>query len=398
MPKIQFMQTDAQKYALRGVSANKSEVHAAISNLDKGLYPLAFCKILPDFAANDADYCNIMHADTAGTKTSLAYMYWRETGDLSVWKGIVQDSIVMNLDDMACVGCVDNIILSSTIGRNKNLITGDVIKTIIQSTVEFADTMREYGIEIHLAGGETADVGDIVRTIDVGYTAFARMPRKNLIVNDMKVGNVIVGFASYGQAIYEDSYNAGMGCNGLTSARHDVFNHSYTEGYPDSFDSNTPKEVIYTGSKKLTDTLTINNESYNIGKLVLSPTRTYLPLIKKILTDTEGVGISGIIHSTGGGQTKALKFVKNKRLVKNNLFATPPLFELIQSESGTDWREMYQVFNMGCRLEVYCDEAIAQNLIDLAQSFNIDAQVIGHVEDGEGETLTLTSPYGVFEY
>lgn len=393
------MQTDAQKYALRGVSANKSEVHDAIRHLDKGLYPLAFCKILPDFAANDPDYCNIMHADTAGTKTSLAYMYWRETGDLSVWKGIVQDAIVMNLDDMACVGCIDNIILSSTIGRNKNLITGDVIKTIIESTVEFADKMREYGIELNLAGGETADVGDIVRTIDVGYTAFARMPRKNLIVNDMKAGDVIVGFASYGQSIYEDAYNAGMGCNGLTSARHDVFSHAYTEGYPDSFDPNTPKQVIYTGNKKLTDTLTIDNQTYNIGKLVLSPTRTYLPLIKKILTHTEGgQGISGIIHSTGGGQTKALKFVKNKRLVKDNLFPIPPLFDLIQTESGTDWREMYQVFNMGCRLEVYCQPSIAQSLIDISKAFNIDAQIIGHVEDAEGEKLTLKSPYGVFDY
>ncbi len=392
------MQTDAQKYALRGVSANKSEVHDAIRHLDKGLYPLAFCKILPDFAAGDPDYCNIMHADTAGTKTSLAYMYWRETGDLSVWKGIVQDAIVMNLDDMACVGCFENIILSSTIGRNKNLISGDVIKTLIESTMEFADKMREYGIDIHLAGGETADVGDIVRTIDVGYTAFARMPRKNLIVNNMKAGDAIVGFASYGQAIYEDSYNGGMGCNGLTSARHDVFNHSYTEGYPETFDPNTPKQVIYTGNKRLTDTLVIDNQSHTIGKLVLSPTRTFLPLIRKILVDTEGVGISGIIHSTGGGQTKALKFIKNKRLVKDNLLPVPPLFEMIQSESATDWREMYQVFNMGCRLEVYCDESIAQNLINISKSFNIDAQIIGHVEDTEGEKLTLKSPYGVFEY
>ena len=393
------MQSDAQKYALRGVSANKSDVHAAIKHLDKGLYPSAFCKILPDFAAGDPLFCNIMHADTAGTKTSLAYMYWRETGDLSVWKGIVQDAIVMNLDDMACVGCLDNIILSSTIGRNKNLISGDVIKTLIEATVEFADKMREYGIEIHLAGGETADVGDIVRTIDVGYTAFARMPRKNLIINDVKAGDVIVGFASYGQSIYEDSYNGGMGCNGLTSARHDVLSHAYTEGYPDSFDSNTPKEVIYTGNKKLTDTLIIDNQPYTIGKLLLSPTRTFLPLLKKIIETTQGKGINGIIHSTGGGQTKALKFVTNKHLIKDNLLPIPPLFQLIQSESGTDWREMYQVFNMGCRLEIYCDEKTATTLIDISKAFNIDAQIIGHVEENEvGEKLTLKSPYGTFEY
>lgn len=395
------MQTDAQKYALRGVSANKSEVHDAIRHLDKGLFPTAFCKILPDFVANDPEYCNIMHADTAGTKTSLAYVYWRETGDLSVWQGIVQDAIVMNLDDMACVGCYDNIVLSSTIGRNKNLISGDVIKTIIQSTVAFADKMREYGIHLHLAGGETADVGDIVRTIDVGYTAFARMRRQDVIVNDMKTGNVIVGFASYGQAAYEDFYNGGMGCNGLTSARHDVLSHVYTEGYPDSFDSNTPKEVIYTGNKKITDTLSIDNESITIGKLLLSPTRTYLPLLKTILENVDKNQISGIIHSTGGGQTKALKFVKNKHLIKDNLLKIPTLFELIQSESGTDWREMYQVFNMGCRLEVYCDFSIAQSLIDIARNFNIEAQIIGRVEDMNGETgekLTLTSPYGTFEY
>ena len=392
------MQTDAQKYALRGVSANKSEVHDAIRYLDKGLYPSAFCKILPDFAAQDPDYCNIMHADTAGTKTSLAYMYWRETGDLSVWKGIVQDAIVMNLDDMACVGCYKNIILSSTIGRNKNLISGDVIKTLIESTVEFADKMREYGIHIHLAGGETADVGDIVRTIDVGYTAFARMPRKDLIVNDMQSGNVIVGFASYGQAIYEDTYNGGMGCNGLTSARHDVLSHAYTEGYPDSFDSNTPREVIYTGNKKLTDTLSIDNQSITVGKLLLSPTRTFMPLLKTILENIDVSKISGIIHSTGGGQTKALKFVKNKHLIKDNLLPMPPLFQLIQSESGTHWREMYQVFNMGCRLEIYCAESIASALMDISKSFNIDAQIIGRVEDTSGEKLTLTSPFGTFDY
>jgi phosphoribosylformylglycinamidine cyclo-ligase len=397
------MEKDAQKYALRGVSANKSDVHAAIKNMDKGLYPLAFCKILPDFAAGNSRYCNIMHADTAGTKTSLAYMYWRETGDLSVWKGIVQDAIVMNLDDMGCVGCLDNIILSSTIGRNKNLITGDVIRTIIEATVEFVDKMKECGINIHLAGGETADVGDIVRTIDVGCTAFARMPRKKLIVNNVKDGDMIVGFASYGQATYESEYNGGMGCNGLTSARHDVLNHAYTEGYPDSYDSNTPKEVIYTGNKKLTDTLDINGQSFTVGKLLLSPTRTFLPLLKKILENpqnTEGGAVHGIIHNTGGGLTKALKFVKNKHLIKDNLLPVPPLFKMIQQESNTDWQEMYQVFNMGCRLEVYCDKKIAENLVELGKMFNIDAQIIGRVENSKnkGEKLTVKSAVGTFTY
>ena len=394
------MQADAQKYALRGVSANKTDVHNAIQNLDKGLYSMAFCKILPDFVAGDANYCNIMHADTAGTKTSLAYMYWRETGDLSVWKGIVQDSIVMNLDDMACVGCINDIILSSTIGRNKSLISGDVVKTLIEATVEFTDKMREFGIPIHLAGGETADVGDIVRTIDVGYTAFARMKRADLIVNDMKAGGVIVGFSSSGQATYEDAYNGGMGSNGLTSARHDVLSSIYREKYPESYAPETPISVVYTGNKKLTDTLEINNQTITVGKLLLSPTRTYLPLLKDILENTEGGKIHGIIHNTGGGQTKALKFVKNKHIVKNNLFEVPPLFKMIQSESGTDWREMYQVFNMGHRLEIYCDEKIAENLVAAGKMFNIDAQIIGYVtENTEGkETLTIDSPQGIFNY
>ena len=402
------MQSDAQKYALRGVSANKSEVHDAIRHLDKGLYPLAFCKILPDFAAGDPDYCNIMHADTAGTKTSLAYMYWRETGDLSVWKGIVQDSIVMNLDDMACVGCVNDIILSSTIGRNKSLISGDVVKTLIEATVEFTDKMREFGIPIHLAGGETADVGDIVRTIDVGYTAFARMKRNELIVNDIKAGDVIVGFSSSGQATYEDAYNGGMGSNGLTSARHDVLSAVYRSKYPESYAPETPLSVVYTGNKNLTDTLDVNNQSITVGKLLLSPTRTYMPLLKQILENTDGTSrgnreggkIHGIIHNTGGGQTKVLKFVKNKHIVKNNLFDVPPLFQMIQTESATEWREMYQVFNMGHRLEIYCDEKIAENLVAVGKMFNIDAQIIGYVKDNtEGkETLTIDSKQGTFEY
>jgi phosphoribosylformylglycinamidine cyclo-ligase len=407
------MNSDAQKYALRGVSANKSEVHDAIKNLDKGLFPLAFCKILPDFAAGDSDYCNIMHADTAGTKTSLAYLYWKETGDLDVWKGIVQDSIVMNLDDMACVGCFQDIILSSTVGRNKNLISGDVIKTIIQAGVEFIENMEKHGIRLHHAGGETADVGDIVRTIDVGYTAFARMKRNALIVNDIQAKNVIVGFASYGQSTYENTYNGGMGSNGLTSARHDVLSHFYADKYPDSFDLNTPKEVIYQGSKKLTDTIVIDGKETTIGKLILSPTRTFLPLIKEIFEhfgqNTEGgktEGIHGIIHSTGGGQTKVLKFVKDKHIVKNNLFPVPPLFKMIQEESKTDWREMFQVFNMGTRLEIYCDAQIADKLIAIGKSFNIDGQVIGFVEnlpngrqDTEGgERLTIEGEYGTFKY
>jgi phosphoribosylformylglycinamidine cyclo-ligase len=393
------MQTDAEKYALRGVSANKTDVHKAIKNLDKGLYPMAFCKILPDFAANDPDFCNIMHADTAGTKTSLAYLYWRETGDLSVWKGIVQDAIVMNLDDMACVGCVDNIILSSTIGRNKNLISGDVIQTLIESTVSFVDKMRQYGIQIHLAGGETADVGDIVRTIDVGYTAFARMKREDLIVNDIKGGNVIVGFASYGQATYEDTYNGGMGSNGLTSARHDVLANTYAAQFPESFDPATPPSVVYSGHRQLTDEVEIGEKRVTVGQLVLSPTRTYLPILKAILQTVERLHLHGIIHNTGGGQTKVLKFVKNKHIIKNNLLEVPPLFELIQQESGTSWREMYQVFNMGHRLEVYCDEKIAESLVSIGKHFNIDAQIIGYVKNTEGgEKLTIESSKGVFDY
>ena len=393
------MTNDAEKYALRGVSANKTDVHAAIKNLDKGLFPTAFCKILPDFVGKNADYCNIMHADTAGTKTSLAYLYWRETGDLSVWKGIVQDAIVMNLDDMACVGCVDDIVLSSTIGRNKNLISGDVIKTLIDATVEFADTMRDFGVNIHLAGGETADVGDIVRTVDVGFTAFARMKRKNLMINRVQAGDVIVGFSSSGQSTYETEYNGGMGSNGLTSARHDVLAHEYAERFTESYNPATPKSVVYSGSKKLTDTLVIDKKEITVGKLLLSPTRTYLPLLKKILSNTEQSQIHGIIHNTGGGQTKALKFVENVHIVKNNLFEVPPLFQMIQSESQTEWREMYQVFNMGHRLEVYCSEKIAENLVKTAKNLNIDAQIIGYVKNTEGgEKLTVQSPCGQFDY
>jgi phosphoribosylformylglycinamidine cyclo-ligase len=384
------------KYDLRGVSATKDEVHKAIKNLDKGLYPKAFCKILPDFAAGDPEYCNLMHADTAGTKTSLAYMYWKETGDLSVWKGIAQDAIVMNLDDMACVGAVSNILLSSTIGRNKNIITGDVIQAVIEGTTELVEKMKEFGVEIHQAGGETADVGDIVRTIDVGYTAFARLKREDLIVNDIKAGDVIVGLASYGQASYEDSYNGGMGSNGLTSARHDVFDHSHAEKYPDSYDHHTPDEVVYVGSKKLTDTITIDGQEITIGKLVLSPTRTYLPVLAKVIE--KGLDIHGIIHNTGGGQAKVSKFIENKHVIKDNLLPIPPLFQMIQEESGTEWKEMYRVFNMGTRLEFYVSEKDAQTIIDISKSFNIDAQIIGRVEDGEGEKVTVKGPYGEYVY
>lgn len=391
------MKKDQLKYDLRGVSASKSEVHAAIKNLDKGLYPTAFCKILPDIAANDSAYCNLMHADTAGTKTSLAYMYWRETGDLSVWRGIAQDAIVMNLDDMACVGCTEGILLSSTIGRNKNLISGDVISELINGTVEFVEQLREFGIDIHLAGGETADVGDIVRTIDVGYTAFARMKRDDLIINNIQPGDVIVGVASHGQASYETEYNGGMGSNGLTSARHDVFSKIYSEKYPDSYDHNTPDEVVFIGNKKLTDTIDIEGQQIPIGKLVLSPTRTFMPLLNEVFK-TLKKEINGIIHCTGGAQTKVLKFVDNVHIIKDNLFDTPPLFELIQKESGTDWKEMYQVFNMGNRLEFYLPEQHAQTIIDVAKSFNIDAQVIGHVTASPTNKLTIKSPYGTFEY
>jgi phosphoribosylformylglycinamidine cyclo-ligase len=385
------------KYDLRGVSATKDEVHAAIKNLDKGLYPNAFCKILPDFAAGESDYCNIMHADTAGTKTSLAYLYWKETGNLDVWKGIAQDAIMMNLDDMACVGCTDNILLSSTIGRNKNLITGDVIRTIIQATVEIAENLKEYGVQIHLAGGETADVGDIVRTIDVGYTAFARMKRSDLVINHIQDGDVIVGLASYGQATYETAYNGGMGSNGLTSARHDVLHHEYATKYPDSYDKNTPESVVYVGSKRLTDEVIIDGIKTDVGRLILSPTRTYLPVLQVLLKRLKPY-IHGLIHCTGGAQTKVLKFVEGVHIVKDNLFATPPLFELIQTESQTAWREMYQVFNMGHRLEVYLPKEKAQNVIEIAKSFGIDAQIIGRVHAAEKNKLTLDSPYGVFEY
>lgn len=385
------------KYDKRGVSASKSEVHAAIQHLDKGLYPNAFCKILPDLTGGSEAHCNILHADTAGTKTSLAYLYWRETGDLSVWAGIAQDAIVMNLDDMACVGCTDNILLSSTIGRNKLLIPAEVLAAVIRGTSDFCDTMREHGVEIHLAGGETADVGDIVRTIDVGITAFARMERSGLIVNDIRPGDAIVGLASFGQAIYENEYNGGMGSNGLTAARHDVFAKKYAAKYPESFDPNLPDEVVFTGKHSLTETLEIENQEITVGKLVLSPTRTYLPVLREIFKKHRA-DLHGVIHCSGGGQTKVLKFMHNCHAIKDNLFPAPPLFRLIQASSGTDWREMYQVFNMGHRMEIYLPPALAESVIAISEQFGIEARLVGRVEAADGEKVTVRGEFGAFEY
>jgi phosphoribosylformylglycinamidine cyclo-ligase len=390
--------SDAYKYNQRGVSADKNEVHNAIAGMDKGLFPNAFCKILPDIAGNDEAYCNIMHADTAGTKPSLAYMYWKTTGDISVWKGIVQDALVMNLDDMACVGCTDNIIISSTIARNKHLIDAEVISALIRSCNDFIEEMKDYGINIHHAGGETADVGDIMRTLDVGYTAFARMKREDLIINNIQPGDVIVGFASYGQTTYEQSYNGGMGSNGLTSARHDVFSHQYANEFPESYNPAIDKSVVFSGSKKLEDLIEIPGYGHiTAGKLVLSPTRTYLPILKEILNLYRSK-INGMIHCTGGGQTKVKKFIRNRHIIKDNLLPVPPLFELIQSESNTSWKEMYQVFNMGHRMEIYTDQETASALLDIAASFKLDAAVIGHVENHENEKVTLQTPHGIFEY
>jgi phosphoribosylformylglycinamidine cyclo-ligase len=387
------------RYDRRGVSASKNEVHDAIKGLDKGLFPNAFCKILPDVVAGDSAYCNIMHADTAGTKTSLAYLYWKETGDLSVWKGVVQDSIVMNLDDMACVGCVDDIILSSTIGRNKSLISGEVIREVIQGAQAFIEKMGEMGVRILSAGGETADVGDIVRTIDIGFTAFARMKRSDIINIDIQEGDYIVGFSSYGKAVYEDEYNGGMGSNGLTSARHDVFNKIYQAKYPDSFDPNIPSDVVYTGTYKLTDPIDVDGSSVPAGKLVLSPTRTYLPILKKII-DQHKEGIHGLIHCTGGAQTKVMKFVdKNLHVIKNNLLDEPPLFRLIRQSSGVNWKEMYEVFNMGHRLEAYVpDLEIAESMIAISKSYGVDAQIIGHVNRSEHPQLTIDNGIEIIEY
>ena len=382
-------------YEKRGVSAKKTEVHDAIRGLDKGLFPNAFCKVLPDITGNDEEYCNIMHADTAGTKTSLAYMYWRETGDLSVWKGIIQDSIVMNLDDMACAGAVDNILLSSTIGRNKNLVGGDALKSLIGGTVEFIEKMKEHGINLYLTGGETADVGDIVRTADVGFTAFARLKRKDILDINIKPGNVIVGFASYGQSTYEDEYNSGIGSNGLTYARHEALSHEYATKYPECFDPALDMEYVFTGNMKLTDTPFAGMA--NVGRLLLSPTRTFLPVINKILKNHRNT-VNGIIHCTGGGQTKVLHFVENMHIDKNNLLPVPPIFKLIQQQKNADWKELFQVFNMGQRLEVYTDESTADKLVALGNSFNIETTIIGYCEEMSGKQVTLNTEYGDFIY
>lgn len=392
------MSDKTSRYDLRGVSASKDEVHAAIKDLDKGLYPHAFCKVLPDHVAGDPLYCNIMHADTAGTKTSLAYLYWKETGDTSIWKGIAQDSIVMNVDDMACAGCIDDIILSSTIGRNKSIISGDVIKVLIDACMAFISELKTHNVNMHLSGGETADVGDIVRTIDVGYTAFGRLKRSDVIKNDIKAGQVIVGLASYGQATYESEYNAGMGSNGLTSARHDVLTKMYAESYPESFNPAIPRDLVYSGSKRLTDTLDINGTPISIGKLILSPTRTYLPVIKKVFQQIGRASIPGMIHCTGGAQSKVIKFIENKRIIKDNLLPIPPLFNMIKEESGTDWKEMYQVFNMGHRLEFYVDPNVAQEIIEISKSFDIDAQIVGRVEDSNQNEVVINTDTGSYTY
>ena len=384
------------RYALRGVSSAKEDVHKAIANVDKGLFPKAFCKIVPDFLANDPDYCVVMHADGAGTKSSLAYAYWRETGDLSVWDGIAQDAIVMNTDDLLCVGITDNIMLSSTIGRNKRLVPGEVIARLISASENFAATMKEFGVDLVLTGGETADVGDLVRTIIVDSTVCARVKRSEIIDNANIVGGeVIVALESSGQATYENLYNGGMGSNGLTSARHDVFNKYLAEKYPETFDHAVPEELVYSGSYKLDQK--VEGVDVNAGQLVLSPTRTYAPVIKKLL-DLMRKDIHGMVHCTGGAQTKVLHFVgDNCRVVKDNMFPIPPLFKVIHDESGTDWKEMYKVFNMGHRMEIYVSPENAEKVIETSKSFNIDAQVVGHIEEGQ-KSLTIMSEYGKFEY
>ncbi len=389
--------TDNSKYGRRGVSASKEDVHNAIKNIDKGLFPRAFCKVVPDYLGGDQAWCNIMHADGAGTKSSLAYIYWRETGDISVWKGIAQDAVVMNLDDLLCVGATDNIILSSTIGRNKRLIPGEVIKAIIEGTEEFLEKMRRHGVGMWSTGGETADVGDLVRTIIVDSTVTARMPREQVITNEsIGEGDVIVGLSSYGKADYEEEYNGGMGSNGLTSARHDVFARDYAALYPESYDLALPEDVIYVGTKKLTDKV---DDAFGLdaGKLVLSPTRTYAPVIKEVLASYRKV-IHGMVHNSGGAQTKILNFVNDMHIVKNNLFAVPPLFRLIQKESGTSWQEMYKVFNMGHRMEIYLKEKYAADIIDISRSFGVEAQIIGHCRKESGKKLTLETAQGIFEY
>jgi phosphoribosylformylglycinamidine cyclo-ligase len=387
----------SKRYAQRGVSASKEDVHNAIKNIDKGLFPKAFCKIVPDYLTNDADYCLIMHADGAGTKSSLAYMYWKETGDISVWKGIAQDALIMNIDDLLCVGATDNIMLSSTIGRNKSKIPGEVLSAIINGTEELIEDLKGFGVTIHSTGGETADVGDLVRTIIVDSTVTARLKRSDVIDNaNISVGDVIVGLESFGQASYETAYNGGMGSNGLTSARHDVFHKYLAEKYPESFDAAVPEDLVYSGNTKLTDK--VANAPINAGKLVLSPTRTYAPIIKEILSKFNSDTVHGMIHCSGGAQTKILHFVDNLHIVKDNMFEVPPLFKLIQEQSNTDWKEMYQVFNCGHRMEIYVSPEVAKEIIAISKSFNVDAKIVGRVETAETKKLTITSEFGVFEY
>ena len=387
----------SKRYALRGVSASKEEVHSAIKNIDKGLFPKAFCKIVPDYLTNDDDYCLIMHADGAGTKSSLAYMYWKETGDISVWKGIAQDALIMNIDDLLCVGATDNIMLSSTIGRNKSKIPGEVLSAIINGTEALIEDLKGFGVTIHSTGGETADVGDLVRTIIVDSTVTARMKRSEVIDNaNIQPGDVIVGLSSFGQATYETEYNGGMGSNGLTSARHDVFHKDLAEKYPESFDAAVPEDLVYSGKVKLTDP--VADSPIDAGKLVLSPTRTYAPIIKEILSKFDSKTIHGMIHCSGGAQTKILHFVDNLHIVKDNLFEVPPLFKLIQEQSKTDWKEMYQVFNCGHRMEIYVSPEIAEDIISISKSYEVNAQIVGRVEASTAKKLTIKSEFGLFEY
>ncbi|WP_430612388.1 AIR synthase related protein [Flavobacterium sp. JP2137] len=385
------------RYALRGVSADKEDVHNAIKNIDKGLFPKAFCKIIPDHLTGDDDYCLIMHADGAGTKSSLAYTYWKETGDLSVWKGIAQDALIMNIDDLLCVGATDNILLSSTIGRNKNLVPGEVISAIINGTESLIEDLKGFGVTIHSTGGETADVGDLVRTIIVDSTVTARMKRSDVIDNaNITPGDVIVGLESFGQAHYETEYNGGMGSNGLTSARHDVFDHYLAAKYPESFDPSVPENLVYSGKMKLQDA--VENSPIDAGKLVLSPTRTYAPIIKRILSQFNAKDIHGMVHCSGGAQTKILHFIEALHIVKDNLFPVPPLFKLIQEQSKTDWQEMYRVFNCGHRMELYVNPEVAQEIIEISKSFGVNAQIIGSVAASEAKKLTISSEYGTFIY
>ena len=387
----------SKRYAQRGVSASKEDVHNEIKNIDKGLFPKAFCKIVPDYLTNNDDYCLIMHADGAGTKSSLAYMYWKETGDISVWKGIAQDALIMNIDDLLCVGATDNIMLSSTIGRNKSKIPGEVLSAIINGTEELIEDLKGFGVTIHSTGGETADVGDLVRTIIVDSTVTARIKRADVIDNaNIKVGDVIVGLESFGQATYETEYNGGMGSNGLTSARHDVFHKYLADKYPESFDASVPSDLVYSGNVKLTDK--VEDSPIDAGKLVLSPTRTYAPIIKEILSKFSSDEVHGMIHCSGGAQTKILHFVDDLHIIKDNMFPIPPLFKLIQSQSKTDWKEMYQVFNCGHRMELYVSPEIAEDIMAISKSYNVNAQIVGRVAASDTKKLTITSEFGTFEY